>query len=124
MENGGKKPVYEAVNDDAWLKGDFIKVRSSLALRERNITREEGREREGGRGGGREGGREGGGKREKEREREREGRREGGIRHIYNVKHMFWHYYNVATYRCVTFTMYMTSPLLLCYRPSSREVQL
>ena len=27
---------------------------------------------------------------------------------------MFWHYYNVATYRCVTFTMYMTSPLLLC----------
>lgn len=26
VENGGKKPVYEAVNDDAWLKGDFIKV--------------------------------------------------------------------------------------------------
>ena len=75
VENGGKKPVYEAVNDDAWLKGDFIKVRSSLALRERNITREEGREREGGRGGGREGGREG---KEREREREREGGTEGG----------------------------------------------
>ena len=51
----GKKPVYEAVNDDAWLKGDFIKVRSSLALRERNITRKEGKERE----------------RKRERERER-----------------------------------------------------
>ena len=25
----GKKPVYEAVNDDAWLKGDFIKVKET-----------------------------------------------------------------------------------------------
>ena len=26
LQDGQKKPVYDAVQDDAWLKGDFIKV--------------------------------------------------------------------------------------------------
>ena len=30
VDNDSKKPVYEAVNDDAWLKGDFIKVGRKL----------------------------------------------------------------------------------------------
>ncbi len=28
-KDGGKTPVYEAVNNDAWLKGDFITVSQS-----------------------------------------------------------------------------------------------
>ena len=27
LQDGQQKPVYDAVKDDAWLKGDFIKVR-------------------------------------------------------------------------------------------------
>ena len=30
VENGTKTPVYDAVKDDAWLKGDFIKVCKAL----------------------------------------------------------------------------------------------
>jgi len=27
LQDGQRKPVYDAIQDDAWLKGDFIKVR-------------------------------------------------------------------------------------------------
>jgi len=41
VENTGKKPVYEAVNDDAWLKGEFIKTiqqRGAAVIKARKLS--------------------------------------------------------------------------------------